>query len=244
MKKILVLSLALLLCCSMRSQTFMGVPVNGSAAEMAKKLEPKGFTKIGPYKESLVIEGKYNGKKTNVILCTYEGRVNRVCVNYLTGLTEAQVKQEYNALMEQFRNDPKYTERTPQALIAEDEELTDAKMNNVKFQATFYEEPAFDPKYQNLVRPVKALVAKPAAKQKQDDKVKAVSLIAQLPGMEDFKKTAADMNPADVDGVLAQGLEMVSEKFSGVIWMKMRSVDDGYGLTVFYDNPINMPPAE
>lgn len=244
MKRILALSVSLLFCLASYSQTFFDVPVNGSSSDMAKKLESKGFVKVGPYKESLVIKGPYNGRQTDIILCTYDGRVNRVCVNYLTGLTEDQVRKEYNALVEGFKKDPKYKEREPQILISDTLAITETIVNKAKYQATFYEEPAFDPKYQQIVSKVKKLASKPAAKQKQEDKVKAIALVAQLPGMEEFRKNIEDMKDSDVDSVFAQGLEMMDAKLSGMVWLKMRVSGGEYGLTVFYDNPINMPPAE
>lgn len=82
MKKLL--SVALMCLCSLvlyaqkDVTTFLGIPVDGTKAEMIEKLKAKGFTSH-PYDED-ALRGEFNGEDVRISVVTNNNKVYRVAV--------------------------------------------------------------------------------------------------------------------------------------------------------------------
>lgn len=100
---IFILSLVALVSCD-NTIRFLDIPIDGSRNMMIKKLEEKGF--IYDYENNLM-KGTFNGEPSNISISTSNGRVNRIEIRS-KAYNVWEVKQAYNRLLLQFKNNPKY----------------------------------------------------------------------------------------------------------------------------------------
>ncbi len=79
---LLVFSLALICGYAQEHLSFKGIPIEGSMSSFCKKLEAKGFTKIGSDGNMTVLDGIFTGKSATVyLIATSDGKdVNSVAV--------------------------------------------------------------------------------------------------------------------------------------------------------------------
>ena len=109
MKKISSVLLLFLLSISIYAQQnvtkFLGIPVDGSKADMIQKLKEKGFT----YNTTTDrLEGVFNGEKVHILIQTNKNKVWRIAVIDQITRDEGQIKIRYNLLCQQFKDNPKY----------------------------------------------------------------------------------------------------------------------------------------
>lgn len=83
--------------------TFLGIPVDGTVSTMKQKLIAKGFKQ-----DSDVLSGQFNGQDVYLDFATYKGKVWRVVVINKTPYSEAQIRTQFNYLVEQFKHSSKY----------------------------------------------------------------------------------------------------------------------------------------
>lgn len=137
MKKTLLL--ACLLLCSLpllaqnKVTTFLGIPVDGTKAEMIQKLKAKGFAEtVHPE----VLEGEFNGRDVLIFVHTNRNIVWRIAVVDANTCDEAQIKVRFNNLCDQFRNNERYV--GPDQLLSEDEDIGyEMLVNNKRYAAVF-----------------------------------------------------------------------------------------------------------
>ena len=141
MKKVLVLILLLTMAIiSSFAQEkdvtkFLGIPVDGTKAEMIAKLKEKGFTSTAYDKE--VLEGEFNGRNVTILLVTNGNKVYRVGVCDKIGMTETNIKDHFNILFKQFSNNGKYM-CIEGAAISEDEDISyEMIVKNKQYSASF-----------------------------------------------------------------------------------------------------------
>ena len=111
MKKILTLIALLMLVGTMQAQrqvtTFLGIPVDGTKAEMKRKLVAKGFTPKG-YGDNEYREGEFNGRDVQLVIVTNHNKVYRIAVADANSVDEANIRIRYNTLIQQFEANGKY----------------------------------------------------------------------------------------------------------------------------------------
>lgn len=110
MKKLLTFAMLVMLSVMMYAQKnvtkFLGIPVDGTKTEMIQKLKAKGF-KYDSQTDGLT--GRFNGADVFVSVHTNGDKVWRVAV-INTGVRDAtQIRIDFNNLLSQFQNNPKYT---------------------------------------------------------------------------------------------------------------------------------------
>ena len=140
MKKILTLIALLMLVGTMQAQrqvtTFLGIPVDGTKAEMKRKLIAKGFTPkaIG---DTEWLEGEFNGRDVQLFIVTNNNKVYRIGVADADRVDEADIRTRYNTLIRQFEANDKY--ETIRAIpIDEDTDISyDMTVKNRTFEAGF-----------------------------------------------------------------------------------------------------------
>lgn len=137
MKKTLLL--ACLLLCSLpllaqnKVTTFLGIPVDGTKAEMIQKLKAKGFVKSA-YSDRL--EGEFNGMDVWVYVHTNRNKVWRIAVSDANACDEEQIKVRFNRLCNQFRNNERYV--GPDQSLSEEEDIGyEILVNKKRYFATF-----------------------------------------------------------------------------------------------------------
>lgn len=148
MKRIVILLIALLNTLSMYAQNsapiyFLGIPVDGTKANMVKEIEKKGFEHIKTDGEDILI-GDFNGKKSHIYVHTYRNKVDRVMVAYADELSESQIKIQYNILLSQFQNNEKYFEIKENLPISDDEDISfEMDIHKKTYIATLFVKPSF-----------------------------------------------------------------------------------------------------
>ncbi len=85
---------------------FLGIPVDGTKAEMIQKLKEKGFSEDPQLEDTLL--GEFNGSNVRVTVQTNKNKVCRINVWNFGGLSETTAKIRFNHLCLQFENNPKY----------------------------------------------------------------------------------------------------------------------------------------
>lgn len=85
---------------------FLGIPINGTKAEMKAKLKEKGFSQSELGKDWLA--GEFNGEDVLINIQTNNNKVWRICVFDENYKSEGQIKIRYNKLCQQFQNNSRY----------------------------------------------------------------------------------------------------------------------------------------
>lgn len=140
MRKLLLFALSLILSAAMHAQNdvtkFLGIPVDGTKAEMIRKLKAKGFVSTGV---DGTLEGEFNGQKVYVSVVTNNRKVYRVAVADATERSETDIKIRFNNLCRQFNDNPKYGSGSDQT-ISDDENISNEMiLHNKRYEAAFYQ---------------------------------------------------------------------------------------------------------
>lgn len=152
MKRIIILAFALVVACTVCAQqdvtTFLGIPVDGTKTEMRKKLIEKGFTPSKSDSDALV--GEFNGEEVFLYIQTNNNKVYRIIVADARPRDEIQIRNRYNQLLYQFKNNKRYTVPLFGSAneISEDEKiLHEILINKKSYEADFIQNNS----YQNFV---------------------------------------------------------------------------------------------
>lgn len=94
MKKVLTLLFSVVMALVVNAQTevtkFLGIPVDGTKAEMVQKIKAKGF-ETSSYNRD-ILEGEFNGEDVEVSVVCNNRKVFRVCVFDAHSCSEADIK--------------------------------------------------------------------------------------------------------------------------------------------------------
>ena len=110
MKRVLLLVFSVILGVTMFAQQkdvtkFLGIPVDGTKAEMIQKLKLKGYV-WNAQKECL--EGEFNGRDVEVFVVTNNNKVYRIMLVDKVSSNESNIKNRFNILCKQFGSNGKY----------------------------------------------------------------------------------------------------------------------------------------
>ncbi|WP_039864675.1 hypothetical protein [Prevotella amnii] len=140
MKKILSLAFLLMLSLSVFAQRqvtkFLGIPVDGSRTAMIQKLKAKGF-RYNNYVKAL--EGKFNGTNVWISVQTNNNKVWRIAVAYKDSFNKGDIKIQYNSLINQFANNPRYMSFDAEELTDKDDIGYEVSINKKQYAASFYQ---------------------------------------------------------------------------------------------------------
>lgn len=116
---------------------FLGIPVDGTKAEMIAKLKEKGFTSTDYDKD--ILEGEFNGTDVNLHIATTNNKVNRIMLCDKNTKSETDIKIRFNILCNQFSENSKYVSLEDYT-ISEDEDISyEMSVKNKRYQAIFYQ---------------------------------------------------------------------------------------------------------
>lgn len=122
---------------------FLGIPVDGTKAEMIQKLKAKGF-KSTAY-DSEILEGEFNGRKVNIHVVTNNNKVYRIMVADANTLSEADIRIRYNNLCYQFEHNDNYIFITEDQSIPLNEDISyEMVINEKRYQAIYFQNPNMD----------------------------------------------------------------------------------------------------
>lgn len=101
---------------------FMGIPIDGTKAEMFAKLKEKGFQETD---KPNLLAGLYDDLPVEVVaLDNSRDKVYEIDLRHEMGNDEALAIERYNSLLLKFRNDPKYNDSYSE-LIPKDEPISE-----------------------------------------------------------------------------------------------------------------------
>lgn len=120
---------------------FLGIPIDGTKSEMIQKLKAKGY-RNSPYGND-ILEGEFNGVKVNIHIMTNNNKVWRIGVIDSNNDDEKNIQIRFNNLCEQFKNNNKYISLQDYSIPDEENIYYEMGINNKRYQAVFYQKPAF-----------------------------------------------------------------------------------------------------
>lgn len=139
---IAVLLLAFTLSAQKDVTKFLGIPVDGTKAEMLQKLKAKGFTS-NEY-DNDILEGEFNGRNVFINIQTINNKVWRIIVSDISGKSEQQIKVHFNNLCSQFEQNSNYISGSD-FKIPENEEISyEMLVNKKNYQAIFFQRAKLD----------------------------------------------------------------------------------------------------
>ena len=226
MKKFLFSLLATLLTLSLYAQndvtTFLGIPVDGFKSEMRQKLIAKGFTpkKVGTNE---YLEGEFNGTDVLIYIVTNNNKVYRIMVCDANTQDEANIKIRFNRLVNQFKNNKKYTS-LDQYTISETEDISyEMNVHKKNFDALFYQNPDME-KVDTLAL---------------QNKIREQLLKKYKP--EQLENPTEEMNQEVQAIAMRIGMDMIFKK---PVWFRICEHYGKYFITIFYDNEYNHANGE
>lgn len=118
---------------------FLGIPVDGTKAEMIQKLKAKGFKLASSNNDALV--GEFNGSDVILIVSTNGNKVCRIAVMDENSVGERDIQIRFNRLINQFDNNLKYIPVNNEK-IPDDEDISyEIAAHNKRYEAVFYQAP-------------------------------------------------------------------------------------------------------
>ena len=121
---------------------FLGIPVDGTKAQMIAKLKAKGFTPSTKSYKKGALTGTFNGRKVDLYVVTNNNKVYRIMVADQQFDNATDIKIHFNNLCEQFKNNKKYISFGDQTIPKEENILHEMIVNNKRYQACFYQVPS------------------------------------------------------------------------------------------------------
>lgn len=231
MKKVLWLML-LLVSMTVNAQKdvtrFLGIPVDGTKAEMKKKLIGKGFT-YDSQNDCLI--GEFNGQKVHLFVVTNNNKVWRIMVCDANTCGETDIKIRFNKLCNQFAKNSKYMTAN---LGEEDFKISDSEdisyeilVNKKRYEASYYQAP--DPEKMDTVaiqnRVKEALLLEYTQEQIDNPTEKQREKMQEIAKLESLKYL----------------YEIVEKKF---VWFMISNHYGHYYITMYYDNEYNHSDGE
>ena len=226
MKKLIFSLLATLLTLSLYAQndvtTFLGIPVDGFKSEMRQKLIAKGFTpkKVGTNE---YLEGEFNGTDVHIYIATNNNKVYRIMVCDANTQDEANIKIRFNRLVNQFKNNKKYT-ALDQYTISDTEDISyEMNVHKKNFDALFYQNPDME-KVDTLAL---------------QNKIREQLLKKYKP--EQLENPTEEINQEAQAIAMSIGMDMIFKK---PVWFRICEHYGKYFITIFYDNEYNHANGE
>lgn len=218
--KNLVLILSLLFSYAIHAQapfgitTFLGIPVDGTKAEMKRKLIAKGFTPNNVDGHEF-LEGEFNGKNVNLIIKIYKNKVWRIAIFDNIYQDKTQIIISFNKLVNQFKNNDKYITIGPDDFeIPYSENISyEMLVNNKVYDAYFYQTPIDSAELEHRnYSPIEL------TEEDFNDTLKVVHYSLYMKLLDDFSKK--------------------------LVWFRILQYYDKYSIAIYYDNEYNKPNGE
>lgn len=116
---------------------FLGIPVDGTKAEMIRKLKAKGF-QTSQY-STVDLVGEFNGADVYISIITNNNKVFRIVVEDQISLNETDIKIRFNQLCRQFENNSKYYNPYGNQSIGNNESVFSKMLLNERIEATYFQ---------------------------------------------------------------------------------------------------------
>ena len=226
MKRLIVSCLMVVLAITMYAQndvtTFLGIPVDGFKSEMKQKLVSKGFVprKVG---DNEYLEGEFNDTDVHVYIATNNNKVYRIMLCDANTQSESNIKVRFNRLVNQFRNNKRYTAREDYTLSDSEDISYGMTVEKKNYDALFYQVPNME-KVDTLAiqEKVRTELLKKYSQEQLDNPTEEMN--------EEVQKIATRI-----------GMDMFLKK---PVWFRICEHYGEYYITMFYDNEYNHANGE
>ena len=200
---------------------FLGIPVDGSKAEMIRKLKEKGFTP-SPLRGD-VLEGEFNGAEVNVYVATNNNKVWRIMVADKNQVGGTDIKIRFNNLCRQFQESEKYLSASLSGFtIPADEDID-------------YEITVHDKRYEAVYAQLPEVVDTIAVMQS------LIPVLMKKYTVEQISNPTEEVQK-DINETLAT--YMVDILLMRQVWFSISDFRGEYYITMFYDNKYNEANGE
>ncbi len=200
---------------------FLGIPVDGSKAEMIRKLKEKGFTP-SPLRGD-VLEGEFNGAEVNVYVATNNNKVWRIMVADKNHVGGTDIKIRFNNLCRQFQENEKYLSASLSGFtIPADEDID-------------YEITVHDKRYEAVYAQLPEVVDTIAVMQS------LIPVLMKKYTVEQISNPTEEVQK-DINETIAT--YMVDMLLMRQVWFSISDFRGEYYITMFYDNKYNEANGE
>lgn len=202
--------------------TFLGIPVDGSKSEMKQKLIAKGYVPK-TVEGNEFFEGEFNGTDVRIYIATNNNKVYRIMVCDKNTHSEADIKIRFNRLVDQFKNNKRYTALEDYTLSESDNISYEMTVNKKNFEATFYQIPDMEK-------------ADTLAIQEQFRNV-----LLQKFTPEQLENPTEEINQEVQSMAIKWGFDMMLMK---PVWFRICEDYGKYFIALYYDNEYNHANGE
>lgn len=141
MRKILLFIISFFVSVSLFAQTdvtkFLGIPVDGFKPEMIQKLKAKGF--VSSEFDNDILQGEFNGAQVYLHVVTNNNKVYRIMLTDAIRVDEIAIKNRFNTLCKQFKNNSRYFSFGDYTIPSEEDISYEMSVNNKRYEAAFYQ---------------------------------------------------------------------------------------------------------
>ena len=201
---------------------FLGIPVDGTKAQMIAKLKAKGFTPSTKSYKKGVLTGTFNGRKVDLYVVTNNNKVYRIMVADQQSDNATDIKIHFNNLCEQFKNNKKYISFEDQTIPKEENILHEMIVNNKRYQACFYQAPSDTAHIKNVAMTVRKKLLQKYSEYQLANPTEEIQKEATSETMSAFLEDSQNRSV----------WFMISENFSN------------FQLVMYYDNEYNKANGE
>lgn len=198
----------------------MGIPVDGTVAEMKAKLMAKGFKELSIGNDTL-LQGRFNDSNVFAAPLENNGKVYRVLVSNMEPFSETDVRIAYNNLCYQFCKNPKYSTLKEESdyMIPDSENISyEITVHNKSYEAAFVQLDSISA--QKIYSD--ALLSKYTIEQIQNPTTQQ---------REEMRKLGTE------------ALNEVTHK--KIVWFRIKRMSyEQYSIALYYDNGYNMSNGE
>lgn len=222
MKKILFCAAMLLFTFIANAQAdvtkFLGIPIDGTKEEMIAKLKEKGFRMAEYNPNNNILEGEFNGFNVQVHIATNKNKVCRIMLCDKNPQNGNSIKNRFNILCEQFKNNSNYFPIGKDYKIPEDEDIEkEILINKKKYEAVFYQNIDMNSDW---------------------NKSEIDKYLSSLYTSEQIEKLSDD---ARSNLAIELMFHLLSKK---TVWFTISEFNNEYYITMYYDNEYNKANGE
>lgn len=235
---------------------FLGIPIDGTEAQFTAKLKAKGFT-YSNFTESY--KGQFNGKQAEVYIHTNHNLVDRVYVAF-PFTTEEGIRNEFNRLLDQFKNTGKYAELSMNEIIPENDDISyEISVNGKRYQACFsYFDRDRDPvdmmdalldKFSELfteeqIANLKGYLQEAANSPEDQKEALMIEMMAEMKKMWFGQEENVEQNQEMAIQFMGTLLDGLGDLADGEVWFMIHEYYGEYQIGLYYDNLHNQAHGE
>lgn len=198
---------------------FLGIPVDGTKAEVIRQLKEKEFTST--IFDPEILQGEFNGTPVHIFIATTNNKVSRIMIADKNSVDETDIKIRFNTLCNQFANNARYISPNEDPRIPEEENISYGLIvHNKRYEAIFYQQPTID----------------------------TIAMAKDIETRVSSQFTEAELsNPTDEiknklqDMALSYAMDILFKK---PVWFTISQRGNRYYISMFYDNEYNRANGE